>query len=195
MFAKCEERVARSDCVVVFLILCTPFPVVGCGVLGLVWKGDRQVWNEEVPAGLGHPTHGVVWVVPDFCYAVAQLSFLSFARQHGNFRKSFAKVSHTDPLRGSKGQVLSTLFWWGFRFPGCFKQKPDLLGMASASWRVQRAIFQGNGTFWSLETQKISSPHKFVALGSSPTRNFRATPEKRRNFLRFFRLSSNHRNF
>ena len=135
------------------------------------------------------------WVVPDFCYAVAQLSFLSFARQHGNFRKSFAKVSHTDPLRGSKGQVLSTLFWWGFRFPGCFKQKPDLLGMASASWRVQRAIFQGNGTFWSLETQKFSRPHKFVALGSSPTRNFRATPEKRRNFLRFFCLSSNHRNF
>ena len=62
VFAKCKERVARSDHVVVFL--CTPYPVVGCCVLGPDWKGNQQVWNGEVSTGLGHPTHSVVGSSP-----------------------------------------------------------------------------------------------------------------------------------
>ena len=45
--------------------------------------------------------------------------------------------------------------------------------MGSASWRVQSAISQGIGTFWSLETQNFARPYKIVALGWSPARNFR----------------------
>ena len=102
------------------------------------------------------------------------LTFLSFFRTttpqlSHNFRKS---SSHR-PRCGSKGQVLSTSFWRGLRFLRCFRQNPVFLGMGSASWRVQSAISQGIGTFWSLETQNFARPYKIVALGWSPARNFR----------------------
>ena len=101
-------------------------------------------------------------------------TFLSFFRTTTpqllhNFRKS---SSHR-PRCGSKGQVLSTSFWRGLRFLRCFRQNPVFLGMGSASWRVQSAISQGIGTFWSLETQNFARPYKIVALGWSPARNFR----------------------
>ena len=101
-------------------------------------------------------------------------TFLAFFRTttpqlSHNFRKS---SSHR-PRCGSKGQVLSTSFWRGLRFLRCFRQNPVFLGMGSASWRVQSAISQGIGTFWSLETQNFARPYKIVALGWSPARNFR----------------------
>ena len=101
------------------------------------------------------------------------LTFLSFFRTttpqlSHNFRKS----SSDRPRCGSKGQVLSTSFWRGLRFLRCFRQNPVFLGMGSASWRVQSAISQGIGTFWSLETQNFARPYKIVALGWSPARNF-----------------------
>ena len=45
--------------------------------------------------------------------------------------------------------------------------------MGSASWRVQSAISQGIGTFWSLETQNFARLYNTVARGSSPARKFR----------------------
>ena len=121
--------------------------------------------------------HGALWVS---CLGGVRLlfhvsaTFLSFFRTttpqlSHNFRKS---SSHR-PRCGSKGQVLSTSFWRGLRFLRCFRQNPVFLGMGSASWRVQSAISQGIGTFWSLETQNFARPYKIVALGWSPARNFR----------------------
>ena len=60
-----------------------------------------------------------IWLVPDFRLRLAQLSFLSFAPQHCNFRKSFAKVSHSDPV-AAKGSGIEYIMLSGFSFSALF---------------------------------------------------------------------------
>ena len=44
----------------------------------------------------------VAWGLPDFRLMLTQLSFLSFAHQHRNFRETFAKFPRTDPVAAQK---------------------------------------------------------------------------------------------
>ena len=44
----------------------------------------------------------LTWGVSDFRLMLTQLSFLSFAHQHRNFRETFAKVPRTDPVAAQK---------------------------------------------------------------------------------------------
>ena len=96
-----------------------------------------------------------------FAFGTTFLSFFRTTTPHDrNFRKSLAQIPHPDPVAAQKVRYMYVLsvtntyvMLSGFSSSALFGTNPDVLGMASASWRVKRAIFQGNGTFWSMETQ------------------------------------------
>ena len=71
-----------------------------------------------------HTTHRT-WGGADFRFMLAQLSFLSFARRHRNFRETFAKVPRTDPVAAQKVRYCVRHFGGVFTFCVVLDKNPD----------------------------------------------------------------------
>ena len=106
-----------------FFVLLSPFPRVisstpaffvvfgrSIGASKYFSRSDLLIYTYETNPnvrnlegrGSEQKTGVAVWGEPDFRSHLAQLSFLSFAPQHRNFRETFAKVPRTDPVAAQK---------------------------------------------------------------------------------------------